>query len=44
MKEDARLYAPAAARNREPIFDVLRRHLPSRGLVLEVATLIDDVR
>jgi len=38
MKEDARLYAPAAARNREPIFDVLRRHLPSRGLVLEVAS------
>ena len=28
----------AAARNREPIFDVLRHHLPSRGLVLEVAS------
>jgi hypothetical protein len=38
MKEDGRLYAPAAARNREPILDVLRRHLPSRGLVLEVAS------
>ena len=38
MKEDARLYAPAAARNRESILDVLRRHLPSRGLVLEVAS------
>jgi hypothetical protein len=38
MKEDARLYAPAAARNREPILNVLRRRLPSRGLVLEVAS------
>jgi hypothetical protein len=38
MNEDARLYAPAAARNREPILNVLRRHFPSRGLVLEVAS------
>ena len=38
MSEDARLYAPAAARNREPILQVLQRHLPSRGLVLEVAS------
>ena len=38
MKEDARLYAPATARNRDAILDVLRRHLPSRGLVLEVAS------
>jgi hypothetical protein len=33
-----RLMAPATARNREPIAKVLRRHLPSRGLVLEVAS------
>lgn len=32
------LFAPAAARNREPILDVLRRLLPSSGLVLEVAS------
>ena len=38
MTRDARLYAPAAARNREPILAVLRKHLPSRGLVLEVAS------
>ena len=38
MIEDARRNAPAAARNREPILDVLQRHLPSRGLVLEVAS------
>jgi SAM-dependent methyltransferase len=35
---DARLHAPATARNREPILDVLRRQLPQRGLVLEVAS------
>lgn len=35
---DARLHAPSAARNRDPILDVLRRHLPDRGLVLEVAS------
>jgi SAM-dependent methyltransferase len=34
MKRDA----PAAARNREPILDVLRRHLPRDGLVLEFAS------
>ena len=33
-----RRQAPAAARNREPILDVLRPHLPARGLVLEVAS------
>jgi SAM-dependent methyltransferase len=38
MHEDARLYAPSAARNREPILGVLRRHLPPRGLVLEIAS------
>lgn len=31
-------YAPAAARNRQPILDVLQPRLPSRGLVLEVAS------
>ena len=36
--DDARLHAPSAARNRAPILDVLRRHLPERGLVLEVAS------
>lgn len=30
--------APAAARNRDPILAVLRRHLPPSGLVLEVAS------
>jgi hypothetical protein len=35
---DARLHAPATARNREPILAVLRSHLPSRGLVLEIAS------
>jgi SAM-dependent methyltransferase len=30
--------APAAARNREPILDVLRQHLPRQGLVLEFAS------
>jgi hypothetical protein len=30
--------APAAARNRQPILDVLQPHLPARGLVLEVAS------
>ena len=34
MKRDA----PAAARNRQPILEVLRRHLPDRGLVLEFAS------
>jgi hypothetical protein len=38
MRQDARLYAPAAARNRQPILEVLRCHLPPRGLVLEVAS------
>jgi SAM-dependent methyltransferase len=35
---DARLFAPAAARNRQPILDVLKQHLPPMGFVLEVAS------
>jgi SAM-dependent methyltransferase len=35
---DARMFMPHVARNREPILAVLRRVLPSRGLVLEVAS------
>ena len=35
---DARRSAPAAARNMEPILDVLRGWLPERGLVLEIAS------
>jgi SAM-dependent methyltransferase len=38
MSEDARQYAPAVARNRDPIWSVLQRHLPKEGLVLEVAS------
>ena len=35
---DARRFAPAAARNRGPILDALRPHLPIAGLLLEVAS------
>lgn len=35
---DPRLYRPHVARNREPILNVLRRVLPARGLVLEIAS------
>jgi hypothetical protein len=35
---DPRLYLSHVARNREPILAVLRRVLPSKGLVLEVAS------
>ena len=35
---DPRQYAPAAARNRDAILAVLRRHLPSGGPVLEIAS------
>ena len=35
---DPRLYHAHAARNREPILEVLRRVLPPQGLVLEVAS------
>jgi hypothetical protein len=38
MSQDGRLYFPATARNRQPILDVLKQHLPERGLVLEVAS------
>lgn len=33
-----RLSSPAAQRNRDPILDVLRMHLPPKGLVVEVAS------
>jgi SAM-dependent methyltransferase len=36
--EDARRFAPAAERNRQPILEVLSRVLPDSGLVLEVAS------
>ena len=35
---DPRLYRPHVARNRDPILDVLKRVLPPRGLVLEIAS------
>lgn len=35
---DSRRSAPAAARNRDPILEVLRRILPASGLLLEVAS------
>lgn len=35
---DGRRSAPAALRNREPIADVLRKWLPERGVVLEIAS------
>ena len=38
MTQDVRQVAPAAARNREPILEVLRGVLPAAGLVLEVAS------
>ena len=34
----AKRSAPAAQRNREPIIEVLREWLPTKGLVLEVAS------
>lgn len=33
-----RRQAPAAARNRQPILEVLQPHLPAHGLVLEIAS------
>jgi len=35
---DTKQHAPAAARNREPIREVLERELPPRGLALEIAS------
>lgn len=35
---DPRLFAPAVARNRNSILEVLRRFLPAKGLALEVAS------
>jgi SAM-dependent methyltransferase len=35
---DQRIYYPHVARNRDPILNVLRRVLPPRGLVLEIAS------
>ncbi|MGF1577321.1 MAG: DUF938 domain-containing protein [Cyanophyceae cyanobacterium] len=35
---DARQYAPATARNREPILQVLQSELPPTGTVLEIAS------
>lgn len=37
-QSDPRIYRPHVARNREPILDVLRRVLPPKGLVLEIAS------
>lgn len=36
--DDARRFAPAAQRNRQPILDVLARVLPESGLVLDLAS------
>ena len=38
MTDDLRRYAPATVRNRDPIWAFLQRHLPQRGLVLEIAS------
>jgi hypothetical protein len=38
MAADQRRVAPATARNRDPILELLRRELPPRGTVLEVAS------
>ena len=39
---DERLLFPATQRNRLPIGDALERHLPSQGLVLELASPSDE--
>jgi len=38
MSADARRFAPAVARNKTAITEVLARHLPASGLILEVAS------
>ncbi len=38
MTDDARRYAPSAARNRDAILQVLRPRLPERGHVIEIAS------
>jgi SAM-dependent methyltransferase len=38
MSADARRFAPAVARNKAAITEVLARHLPASGLVLEIAS------
>jgi hypothetical protein len=38
MPDDTRQYAPAAARNLQPILGVLSRHLPETGTILEIGS------
>lgn len=38
IRDDLRRYSPSALRNRGPISDVLAEHLPTTGLVLEIAS------
>ena len=38
MIDDARRYAPSAARNRDAILTILSKYLPTQGCVLEVAS------
>lgn len=38
MQEDARRFAPAVARNKAAITEILARHLPASGLILEIAS------
>ncbi len=38
MSDQRALHAPAAQRNKAPILEVLQRHLPRRGRVLEIAS------
>lgn len=38
IKDDRRLHAPAVARNRDAILEILRGQLPATGLVLEIAS------